>query len=270
MTNNNWKQPIPTNLKELFGNDYLGMNLYIWLLINSANKDGMFMDQRGKSILVKRGQTIFGRNEYAKLLNCSPKTAERTLSRICLKVVLKMTKQANKNFTVVSINNYDEVTSMTQQRPSNDQAMTTSKSVKNREREINKERDNPNPLGEYTNVSNQLMDKYPSDNRKRVGTKPSPPLSSAAPLSLYIAAFNKQFGTQYTLTNGRKIKLAQRLKNFKLDQILQALENMASDKFFRGENDRGWRADPDYLIRNDEQIDRFLNKKPVSNSSWTL
>lgn len=136
-----WKQPIPTNLKEIFGGDYLGMNLYVWLLLNSANKDGNFTDPRHKIVAVKRGQTIFGRNEYGKLLNCSPKTAERTLSRICLNPVLKLTKQATTNFTVVTIENYDEIVEMTKQRPSNDQAMTTSKSVKNnKEKKIKKKR----------------------------------------------------------------------------------------------------------------------------------
>lgn len=115
----------------MFGSDVKGMVLYIMLLLKSANQDGQFRDDRGKVVEVKRGQVIFGRNKFAKYISSSPKTVERTLSRLCLNPVLKMTKQTNENFTIVTIENYDEVTSMTQQRPSNDQAMTTSKNVKN-------------------------------------------------------------------------------------------------------------------------------------------
>lgn len=129
-----WKQPIPTGLEEVFGNDTKGMVLYVFLLLKSANQDGVFRDERGKAIGIKRGQVIFGRNRFSKYVSCSPKTVERILSRLCLNPVLKMTKQSNKNFTIVTIENYDEITSMTKQRPSNDQAMTTSKSVKKKEK----------------------------------------------------------------------------------------------------------------------------------------
>jgi hypothetical protein len=80
--------------------------------------------------------------------------------------------------------------------------------------------------------------------------------------------FNELFNKSYRPTKGREQKLKGRLKSFSMEQIMVALENMAKDKFYGGTNDRGWIADPDFLLRNDEQIDRFLNhekkKKLVS------
>jgi hypothetical protein len=74
-----------------------------------------------------------------------------------------------------------------------------------------------------------------------------------------INKFNELFDKHYRLTKERERKLRQRLKTFSMEQIMVALENMAKDKFYSGENDRGWMADPEFFLKNDEQIDRFLN-----------
>lgn len=83
--------------------------------------------------------------------------------------------------------------------------------------------------------------------------------------SKYINTFNKLFNTKYTITNGRKEKLKTRLKTFPLKKILSALDNLSKSKFHRGDNDRGWVADPDFLIRSDEQVDKWLNKEGKSD-----
>lgn len=80
-------------------------------------------------------------------------------------------------------------------------------------------------------------------------------------INIYVSKFNKLFNKQFKVTMGRKTKLNNRLKVFKFEQIMTALENLAMSDFHRGKNDRGWQADPDFLIRNDEQIDKWLNEK---------
>ena len=42
---------------------------------------------------------------------------------------------------------------------------------------------------------------------------------------------------------------------------------MSKIPFFQGKNDRGWTPDVDYLIRNDENVDKMLNTK-VKTSGW--
>lgn len=78
-------------------------------------------------------------------------------------------------------------------------------------------------------------------------------------IDLFIEKFNQHFKKSYRVTNGRTIKLRLRLKIYSIEEILQALENLASSPFHRGVNDRGWDANPDFLIRNDEQVDKWLN-----------
>ena len=81
------------------------------------------------------------------------------------------------------------------------------------------------------------------------------------PINSYIERFNNKFGSKYTPTTGREHKLKLRLKNFTIDQILEATNNLSESEFHTGKNDRGWKADPDFLIRNDEQVDNWLNKQ---------
>lgn len=79
-------------------------------------------------------------------------------------------------------------------------------------------------------------------------------------INIYMSEFNKLFERQFRVTAGRTRKLKTRLETYSMDQILKSLENLSKSPFHRGVNDRGWQADPDFLIRNDEQIDKWLNK----------
>lgn len=76
----------------------------------------------------------------------------------------------------------------------------------------------------------------------------------------YIESFNFLFNSSYKETNGRIKKLNSRLKTYQIEDILKALEALSKSSFHKGENDRGWKADPDFLIRSDEQVDKWLNR----------
>jgi phage replication O-like protein O len=77
-------------------------------------------------------------------------------------------------------------------------------------------------------------------------------------IQVVVDFFNKKFGKTYRVTKGRENKLRLRLNNYTLDEILQAIDNLSRSKFHRGENDRRWSADPDFILRSDEQIDKWL------------
>jgi len=94
-----------------------------------------------------------------------------------------------------------------------------------------------------------------------------PPLRGGSPskkdqLGEYLDKFNSLFDRQFTPTKARSVKLKQRLKTYAFEQLLTGLENMAKNEFFRGVNDTGWSANPDYALRNDEIIDKMLNMRP--------
>lgn len=81
-------------------------------------------------------------------------------------------------------------------------------------------------------------------------------------INVFLSSFNEKFKSHYQNTKGREIKFNLRLKKFTLEEILKALDNLSKSEFHQGDNDRGWKADPDFLIRNDEQIDKWLNNNP--------
>lgn len=68
-------------------------------------------------------------------------------------------------------------------------------------------------------------------------------------------------------TGGRKEKLKARLKTFKLDEIITAAQNLADSPFHMGDNEGGRvYATFDFLMRNDEQVDKWLNAAEASGS----
>lgn len=80
--------------------------------------------------------------------------------------------------------------------------------------------------------------------------------------SIFIERFNTLFHSTYRETDKLKVSLNARLEKFTIDQILQATHNLSLSEFHQGKNDRGWKADPYFLLRNDGQIDKWLNYEP--------
>ena len=73
----------------------------------------------------------------------------------------------------------------------------------------------------------------------------------------------KELGYSETtkLTDGRKAKLKARLKVYTEDEVLEAARNLANDAYMQGDNDGGKKyGNIDYLLRNDEQIDKWLSQ----------
>lgn len=104
-----WKQPIDTDVLSWFGDDHLARDLFIHLLLRARNEDmekpAMY---QGKLYQLKRGQVIFGRNEFSKRLRASPSGTSKALLRIA-KVWCKVTCEVSKNYTVITILNYDDL-----------------------------------------------------------------------------------------------------------------------------------------------------------------
>lgn len=81
---------------------------------------------------------------------------------------------------------------------------------------------------------------------------------------LYIDLFNKN-PNQTKLTKARLEKLKLRIKQNGSEQLEAAIRNTAASDFHRGNNDRGWSADLDFIIRNQEQVERLSQlKQPIA------
>lgn len=85
-----------------------------------------------------------------------------------------------------------------------------------------------------------------------------------------IEFYNNTFQTKYRATPDRSKKIKLRLKTYTLDEIKTSIKNMKASKFHNGDNDRGWKATIDFIIRNDEKIDEFLNISEVKPEDITI
>lgn len=133
-----WKQPIDTDVYRWFGDDHLARDLFIHLLLRARNKDMEHSEHyKKKPYQLKRGQVIFGRNEFAKLLRGTGSGTYKALHRLS-SVYSKVTSKSNSDYTVITILNFDELVCMEQpkkqqsnkQVTSKEQAGNTNKNVK--------------------------------------------------------------------------------------------------------------------------------------------
>lgn len=75
---------------------------------------------------------------------------------------------------------------------------------------------------------------------------------------LYVDKFHKNPNT-YKLTDKRKAKIRSRLKDAGYDMLEKAIINTASSPFHTGDNDRGWSADLDFIVRSYEQVEKLAS-----------
>lgn len=175
-----------------------------------------------KGVLIPRGSVLTGR----KLLSLKTGLTERKIRTSLKKLesTSEVTIKTTNKYSLISINNYDIYQQNDQQKAN----------------------ERPASDQQVTTTKNDKKEKNVKNNNTTV----------------FISLFNSLFGTSYKETSGRVKKLTLRLKTYSLEQILKATKNLASSDFHTGKNDRGWKADPDFLIRSDEQIDKWLNIVP--------
>lgn len=65
--------------------------------------------------------------------------------------------------------------------------------------------------------------------------------------------------TKATLTDGRRRKIAARLKRYDAQELRRAIDGALANPFFRGQNDTGQRYDwPETVLKNDEVVERHI------------
>lgn len=97
--------------------------------------------------------------------------------------------------------------------------------------------------------------------------------------NLIACKFNEQ-AVKYDLTtiiklsDKRKAKLKARIDELGEDKIIEAIDKIKESSFLRGENDRKWKVDFDWLIANDTNILKVLEDKykdeeePEEDDPW--
>jgi hypothetical protein len=104
------------------------------------------------------------------------------------------------------------------------------------------------------------------NNRKANNTKPK--THSTNPVSQTIMDFyNQEFQGLWKgplrLTRERERQIKARLKSFTVEELKTAITNLRQSAFHCGNNDKERvYGTPEYLFKNDSQVDKWLNEKP--------
>jgi anion-transporting ArsA/GET3 family ATPase len=111
--------------------------LFLHLLI-TAN----YQNKNWRGVTIKRGQIVTGTLALSEQLNLGRQQIRTALNK--LKVTNEITIKSTKQFSVITINNYDcyqTVTNkITNEQPTSNQRVTTTKQLNNNNKEINIER----------------------------------------------------------------------------------------------------------------------------------
>jgi len=84
----------------------------------------------------------------------------------------------------------------------------------------------------------------------------------------YNRIFADLWAKPLTLTADRKRKIQARLKTFTVDELVTAMKNIRASPFHCGENDRRQvYATPEFICRNDGQVDKWLKMEVKPNGS---
>ena len=62
------------------------------------------------------------------------------------------------------------------------------------------------------------------------------------------------------LTDKRKTKIHARIKSMGLEIVLKSVVAISKSDFHRGDNDRNWKADLEWLMENDEKVEKWANQ----------
>jgi len=219
------------------------VHLYIHMLLK-ANRE----PKRWKGVMVEAGQFIGSRDSLSSSTGISVRSIRTCLER--LKECGLLTSKATNRYTIFTLvkwglhangegsSDQQAVQQTTNKRPASDQQTTTNKKVENIEKVENIDTvttpQTPQGAGgmSYEDYYTEILDLYHEHC-------PSlPPVRN--------------------LNDKRKKLIRQRLsEGYTIADFAQVFRNTEADDFLTGKNDRKWKANIDYILRNGKE-DNFL------------
>ena len=88
-------------------------------------------------------------------------------------------------------------------------------------------------------------------------------------MDFYNQEFHGLWKGPLRLTKERERQIKARLKSFTVEELKTAITNLRQSAFHCGENDKERiYGTPEYLFKNDSQVDKWLNEKPRLNPCY--
>lgn len=190
------------------------------------NDKTAFVVYVGLLMLSRNGKWTSGRKRLGSVLGLNQNTAWSAIQRLSKMGYIEIETSTKWSIFHLKSNRG----STTWQQPSNNLSTTCQHKIKTKTKtikeKINKKENNFSFLSVHQKIC-ELFDKNPE---------------------------------RYKLTPKRKQKLQSRLKEFGEDGVLQACKAITQSAFHMGENDRGWSADPYWVLNSVEKTEEWLNK----------
>lgn len=188
------------------------------------------------SVDSKTGSFTCGRYQMEALTGIKGSTYYKALGR--LKFHKMVTQVSNNRYTTISICKWEEY-----QSSGNSQSNTSSNN------KVTTKEQQSNTKQEVKNIRNKKV-----SSRTANAVQPY--------YDLYISLNNKNTNT-YKLTGPRISKLHARLADAGDELLRRAIENTAKSEFHNGKNERGWKADLDWIIKSYEQVEKLSLMTPI-------
>ncbi len=110
-------------------------------------------------------------------------------------------------------------------------------------------------------VSNDTLSGETPDDAHKVRTSDSKVVKEV--MDYYNELFGDLWARPLKLTDERRRKIQARLRTYSVEELKTAIRNIRASPFHCGENDKGQvYATPEFIFRNDSQVDKWLNMPP--------
>jgi hypothetical protein len=235
-----WKVPIPQDIDDWFGSDVIARELFIRLLIKARVNDAETPSIiHGIQYKLKRGQVLFSRKSWSDAQQRDGSVTTKALYRLRDKHKLVTTASTTK-FTIVSIQNYDEITSMrTTDRTTNEQVI---------EQQTNNKRTG---CEQHTHTTKECKKERYKKERKDNSINTIVEKKSNH-YQLILRSWN-EFAKSNNLSEIRQlttkringIKTRQKENGFNLQEIFNCIQD---SPFLLGTNGNDWKADFDWVF----------------------
>lgn len=194
----------------------------------------------------KTGTYNAGRIQLGQLANVPPTTAQYALKR--LQESGRVTLTPNSKFTTIHITNWTKY------------QITERSMVKRRQPVVSLVVSSQQGENEVSSSAENNSVVSSSSLNKKEETRTNNNVELATQIQtvydLFCDSFNRN-PNQYKLTSQRKIKIKARIKDAGIEMVTSAIRKTSKSSFHNGDNDRGWKADLDFILRNYEQVERL-------------
>jgi len=242
---------------------YSKFEAWTWLLMDANHKDNKVLYNNTKLVDVKRGETLTSEVKLSKLWGWGRKKVRRFLELLEEDNMIVKKVEPNQ-YIIIGILNYDKFQSATTDDTTQnivntyvEQCTTTTDNTTEEQQRNNQGTTEEQPRNTNKNVKNVKNDK-----KKEI--------EESVPYDEIRNLFNEiceSLPKVRSITQKRKPHIKARWEQFNKDMSVfkDAFNKLERSSFCTGSNERGWKANFDWLIKNDTNMVKVLERKYENN-----